>query len=133
MIYRVPGFLAVVTSSPHPIPLSRQQVVSLSQSSCVLPVELTDGRGWEGVGEEPNHTRRESLVLYESFNALWLTQSTPLLATQREEIQEREKGGVGHSCVGSTKKTTCPLRHSKMARSTSFILKHTRLHNTHPP
>jgi hypothetical protein len=37
--------------------LSRQQVVSLSQSSCVSPVELTDGRGGEGVGEEPNHSK----------------------------------------------------------------------------
>jgi hypothetical protein len=34
--------------------LSRQQVVSLSQSSCVSPFELTDGR--EGKGMEPNHT-----------------------------------------------------------------------------
>jgi hypothetical protein len=32
---------------PHPLPpaISRKQVVSLSQSSCVLPVELTDWRG----------------------------------------------------------------------------------------
>jgi hypothetical protein len=37
-------------------PLSRAQVFSLSQSSCVSPVELTDGRGREGEGEEPNHT-----------------------------------------------------------------------------
>jgi hypothetical protein len=35
--------------------LSRRRVVtSLSQSSCVSPFELTDGRG-EEVGEEPNH------------------------------------------------------------------------------
>jgi hypothetical protein len=57
MAYRGPGFLAVEC----------QQVVSLSQSSCVVsPVELTDGRGgmvWR---------RRESLVLYESLNTLWL-------------------------------------------------------------
>jgi hypothetical protein len=31
-------------------PLSRQQVVALSQSSCVTPVELTDGRGGEDRG-----------------------------------------------------------------------------------
>jgi hypothetical protein len=38
-------------------PLSRQQIVSLSQSSRVFPVELTDGReGEERVGEEPSHT-----------------------------------------------------------------------------
>jgi hypothetical protein len=35
-------------------PLSRRQVFSLSHSSCVSPVELTDGRGGKGVVEEPN-------------------------------------------------------------------------------
>jgi hypothetical protein len=49
MIYRKPGFLAVVLSTPRP-PLSRQQVVSLSQPSCVSPVELTEGRWAERVG-----------------------------------------------------------------------------------
>ncbi len=34
--------------------LSRQEVVSLSQSSSVSPVELTDRRREEGVGEELN-------------------------------------------------------------------------------
>jgi hypothetical protein len=46
MIYRGAGFLAVVMIwffTP-----ARQQAVYLSQSSCVPPVELTDGRG--GVG-----------------------------------------------------------------------------------
>jgi hypothetical protein len=48
-IYRGPGFLAVVWFCPTPthLPPSRQQVVTLSQSSCVSPVELTDGgEGW---------------------------------------------------------------------------------------
>jgi len=36
-------------SPPHP-----QEVASLSQSSCVSPIELTEGR--KRVGEEPNHT-----------------------------------------------------------------------------
>jgi hypothetical protein len=43
----------------HPLKLlSRQQVVSLSQSSCVsTPVGFTDGREMrDGEGEEPNHT-----------------------------------------------------------------------------
>jgi hypothetical protein len=31
-----------------PFPLSRQQLVSLYLSSCVSPVELTDGRGGRG-------------------------------------------------------------------------------------
>jgi hypothetical protein len=39
---------------PAPLPpLCCQQVVSLSQSSCVSPVELTGGGG---LGEEPNRT-----------------------------------------------------------------------------
>jgi hypothetical protein len=38
--------------APYPTPfiLSLQQVVSLCQSSCVSPVELTDGRGGGGGG-----------------------------------------------------------------------------------
>jgi hypothetical protein len=42
---------------PHP--LSRQQVVSVSQSSFVSPVDLRDGRGGGGVGEELNYTKGE--------------------------------------------------------------------------
>jgi hypothetical protein len=71
MICRGPGFLAVVLlgSSPTPYPpFSRQKLVSLSQSSCVSPVELTDGRGGEpGAKIIPP---RESLVFYKSFNTL---------------------------------------------------------------
>jgi hypothetical protein len=58
MIYRGPGFLAYDSAprrKPQP-PLSRQQVFSLSQSSCVSPVEFTDMREGQGVGGEPNHT-----------------------------------------------------------------------------
>ncbi len=66
IIYRGPQpFLPSYDSAPPPpLPckLSRQKVVSLPQSSCVSPVELTDGRG--GVGE------RACLVLYKSFNTL---------------------------------------------------------------
>jgi hypothetical protein len=47
MINGEPGCLA--GSSPTPFSLSRQQVVSLSRSSSVSPVELTDGRG-RGMG-----------------------------------------------------------------------------------
>ncbi len=45
MICRGPGFLAVLRfgSSPTPLALSRQQLVSLSRSSCVSPVELYGG------------------------------------------------------------------------------------------
>jgi hypothetical protein len=48
-----------------PPPLSRQQVVSLLQSSCVSPFELTGGRGGRG-GEGGSQIigPRESLVLY---------------------------------------------------------------------
>ncbi len=35
---------------PHHLPLSRQQVVSLSQPSCVSPLELAGGSGGGGGG-----------------------------------------------------------------------------------
>jgi hypothetical protein len=44
-------------------PLSRLQVAFLSQSSCVSPVELTDGKR-KGAGEKPIIRLRESLALY---------------------------------------------------------------------
>ncbi len=49
MIYRGPGFLAIIWigSAPTPFPLSRQQV-SLYLSLPVCSVELTDGRGGRG-------------------------------------------------------------------------------------
>ncbi len=53
IIYRGPSFLAVVwfgslhTHAP-PYSYSRQQIASLSQSSCVSSVELTNGRGGRG-------------------------------------------------------------------------------------
>jgi hypothetical protein len=49
---------------PPAPPVSRQQAVYLL-SSCVSPVELTDGIGGGG-GEG-----RGCLVLYNSFNTLW--------------------------------------------------------------
>ncbi len=63
-----PGLLAFVT--PVPLPLSRQQLVSLSQPSCVSPVELTErrrGRAWRRI-----IWPQKSLALYKSFNTLWL-------------------------------------------------------------
>jgi hypothetical protein len=56
----------------HPLPsLSWQQVVSVSQSPCVSPVELTDGRGGEGVcGGSQIIRPRESLALYKSLYTL---------------------------------------------------------------
>jgi hypothetical protein len=37
------------------LPTSNVSLVSFSQSSCVSPVQFTDGRGGEVVGEQPNH------------------------------------------------------------------------------
>jgi hypothetical protein len=65
MIYR--GYMIRLLF--HPLPLSRQQVVSFSQSSCVLPVKHTFGSGEEGMGEEPNHSNaRKPGLLYKSFS-----------------------------------------------------------------
>jgi hypothetical protein len=58
MLYRGAGFLGVVISVSIPTP-PHQLVVSLSQFSCVSPVELTDGGGGGS-----QILLRESLVLY---------------------------------------------------------------------
>jgi hypothetical protein len=53
MIYRRPGFFRSYDSAPSPpppSPLSCQQLVSLSQSSCVSLIELTDGKVGRGGG-----------------------------------------------------------------------------------
>jgi hypothetical protein len=64
-----------LSPTPPYNPFSRDQVVSLSQSSYGSPIELTDRRGGEGVEEEPNDTTTRKLVLYKSFNTLWLQDS----------------------------------------------------------
>jgi len=56
----------------HPLPaLSRQKVVSLSQSSCGTTVELTDGKGGKGGGGRSQLIQpRKSLLLYKTFKTL---------------------------------------------------------------
>jgi hypothetical protein len=74
--HRGPGFLCVrmICSLPthSPSPPVRQQVASLSQSSRVSPVELTDGRGggrwWAWSRIIP--PSQESLAIHNSFNTL---------------------------------------------------------------
>jgi hypothetical protein len=48
MLSRGPGFLAVIMLLPQTFPLSSLQVVSLSQSSGLSRVALSDGREEEG-------------------------------------------------------------------------------------
>ncbi len=61
MIYRGPGFLAVVWFCPLPRPLSRQQVVSLLSLPVCRRSSLPTGEEGEGVEEEPSHaTARNS-------------------------------------------------------------------------
>ncbi len=53
MMNRVPGFLAVVWFGSFTtlfFPLPPESCLSLSRSSCVSPIELTDGRGGGGRG-----------------------------------------------------------------------------------
>ncbi len=68
------AFLQLYGAAPripiYPL-LSRQQLVSLSESSCV---SWRRG-GREGEFEEPNHTAVESRALYDSFNTLCLFRS----------------------------------------------------------
>ncbi len=75
MVYRGPGFLAVVwfglshappTPPPHP---SLPSVCSNGDTQEDWDRQLVDGRG--GRGKEPNHTTVRKMVLNKSFNTLW--------------------------------------------------------------
>ncbi len=72
MNYWVAGFVANIGFGSSPIPLppfTRQQVVSHSQSSCVLPDKRTDVGG--GGARSQITRRRESLVLHKVFSTFW--------------------------------------------------------------
>ncbi len=67
MIYRRPGFLAIVWfgSSPIPFPLSRQQVVSLSHTSCASSVHRAFWReGGGGVVKSYDKEKAWSSINY---------------------------------------------------------------------
>ncbi len=57
------AFLRSYYSAPRPPPSSlfRWKLVSLSHSACMSPGQLTEGRGGQGEGEEPNHTTTRKL------------------------------------------------------------------------
>ncbi len=76
----------------HPPPsLSRHQVVTLSQSSCVSQVELTDGRvGGKWSAKSQIIRPRESLALYKLFNTFWLM----MFLCQKMEVEFDEEGDV---------------------------------------
>ncbi len=67
MIYRGPGFLAVIWFGSMPCPFPPQKSASCLSFSgfCVSPVKLTDGKGWgERMVVEPNHSiAQESLAV----------------------------------------------------------------------
>ncbi len=68
MIYRGPGFLAVVSfgppcpTPPPPLSLPLASCLSFSVFLCVADQAFWV-RGWEGVGEEPNHATTVKLAL----------------------------------------------------------------------
>ncbi len=72
MIYRVPGFLAVVwfCSSPTPWPPpphSSASKLDRRHRKTEKERQVADGKG----GWEQNHTTGWSLILFKSFNTLW--------------------------------------------------------------
>jgi hypothetical protein len=72
MIYRGPGFQAVVLFGSSPIP-SLPPLPFVSSTGDIQEYskerQLADGKG-EGMSDEPNHTAPRKLVLYKSFNTL---------------------------------------------------------------
>jgi hypothetical protein len=79
MISREPGLscgrMTRLLAHSLPFPpsfVTRHQVVSLSQSFFVSPVELLTGEGEEGgAWAKTNNMSRNSLTFYKSFNTLW--------------------------------------------------------------
>jgi hypothetical protein len=74
MVYRGPGFpvgvqfcSSLTPSSPYSV---SKLTLNLNISVCRRSSLLTEKVG-EGVGKEQNHWR-ESLVLFKSFNTLWM-------------------------------------------------------------
>jgi hypothetical protein len=93
MIYRVPGFLAVVYSSPPPPPpLPSASCLSFSVFLCTAGrAELTDRRGERGAGEEPNHTTARKpgplcIVRYSLANIV----NASTYHTERRNTRERK-------------------------------------------
>ncbi len=112
MIYRGPGFLAVVhiirLLAMHPsFPPSLQQVVSLSQSSCVSPVELTGGKGGRGAksydGEKTRPSINNSIISAEHWlNCVGETrwERTPVGETIPRIICDLRKWGISWGFLG---------------------------------
>jgi hypothetical protein len=75
IIYKGPGFIAVECLAPRPPPSPASSVsklyLFLSLPVC-RPVELTDVRVGEGVGEEPNNTAARKPVRRLIIPLLWL-------------------------------------------------------------
>jgi hypothetical protein len=100
IIYRGLAFLRSYDSAPRPPPstLSLVSDLSLSQSSCVSPVELADGRAGGGVGLEPNHmTARKPGPQYSLF-------PPPLSASirkQHKQHKHNEKNYISGQYCGS--------------------------------
>ncbi len=76
MIYRRQGFLAVIWSGSFPASSPLPSGSSLSQSYCLPQVEITDVEGGGGGWRSQIMRRRESLVLFKSFNTLQLYSSS---------------------------------------------------------
>ncbi len=101
MIYRGPGIFVgrLIWLLPHQ--LSRQKAVSLSQSSCVSPIELTEGRvKGQWVEEEPSHTKACSSINHSLLSVcVWLGMDfqhyrAPICRTLRSPGIDSQPGGL---------------------------------------
>jgi hypothetical protein len=101
MIYRGLGFLAVVLFVFPPTPLSRQQVVALSQSSCLSPVQHTTGEGGGGGGREAKSYEREKSLASIHYSILSVRSPPPSRWTVAlHQGQEAEGRGTNHIHLG---------------------------------
>ncbi len=83
---------------PPPTSLSCQQIVSLSQSSCMTPVELTDGRGGRAGGGEGAKSY-DCEKHWSSINNSVLSELTPLSNSRGKEEKQMQLPFFGISVI----------------------------------
>ncbi len=88
MIYRGPGFLAVVLFGSSPTPFDPLPVSKLSLFLSISVCRRRLSYGGKGVGDEQNHKTARSLALYKSTNTLWNTLSPPHSPPDRRKTEE---------------------------------------------
>jgi hypothetical protein len=110
-------------SAPRPpsSPPSRQQLVCLSQSSCVPSVELDNERGGKGWAWSQIIWPRESMVRYKSFSTFWYQVIRRVFLPYLSSVSGG-RTGLGYVCVGGSSEPL--LDHCKSYQKFTIVHMH---------